>query len=259
MNKLYTIYFSATDTTRRCVEKVFLGLGAEPTQEINLADGFDVELPELSADDVVVVGAPVYGGRLPEPVADALKRIKGNETTAIAVVVYGNRDYDDALLEMTDILHDAGCRIVGAGAFIAQHSIFPKVGTSRPDLTDEHILAAFGRECKSAIQNGFNAEEVPYIKGNRPYKKYGGVPFHPKAKESDCVRCGKCVEACPMGAISAQNPFATDESRCISCGRCIFVCSKSARGYSGMAYATVGAGFRAAYSKRKEPEFVVTN
>lgn len=255
--KLCTIYFSATDTTRKCVEKVCQGLGMKPAREINLADGFDVEMPELSADDVVVVGAPVYGGRLPEQVADALKRIKGNGTTAISVVVYGNRDYDDALLELTDILHDVGCRIVGAGAFIGQHSIFPKVGTSRPDLTDEHNLIVFGRECKTAVDNGFNSEAVPYIKGNRPYKKYGGVPFHPKAKESECVRCGKCVEICPTGAISAGNPFETDESKCISCGRCIFVCPQTVRGYSGMAYATVGAGFRAAYSKRKEPEWIV--
>jgi len=241
------------------VEKVCQGLGVRPVQEINLADSFDVKLPELSAEDVVVVGAPVYGGRLPERVADSLKRIEGNYATAIAVVVYGNRDYDDALLELTDILHDAGCRIVGAGAFIGQHSIFPKVGTSRPDLTDEYNLVVFGRECKSAIENGFNADEVPFLKGNRPYKKGVMVPFHPKAKESDCAKCGKCVKACPMGAIASETPFDTDESKCISCGRCIFVCTKSARGYSGMAYATVGTGFRAAYSKRKEPEWVVNN
>ncbi len=257
MNKLYAIYFSATDTTRKCVEKVCQGLGVKPIHEINLADGFDAELPELSADDVVAVGAPVYGGRLPEPVADAFKRIKGNGAVAITIVIYGNRDYDDALLELTDILHNAGCRIAGAGAFIGQHSIFPKVGTSRPDQTDENNLIAFGKECKNAIQNGFDADEIPFIKGNRPYKKYGSVPFHPKAKELDCAKCGKCVTACPMEAIAAETPFDTNESKCISCGRCIFICTKSARGYSGMAYSTVGIGFRAAYSKRKEPEWAV--
>jgi len=257
MNKLYAIYFSATDTTRICVDSFCQGLGAEIDESINLADDFNVSYPDITARDIVVVAAPVYGGRLPARVADAFERLKGNAAVAVAIVVYGNRDYDDALLELTDILHRHDFRIVGAGAFIGQHSIFPKVAKSRPDLADKQMLVKFGEECKSAVMNGFYSDNVPYIKGNRPYKKSAGAPLYPKAKEADCVRCGKCVDKCPVGAIPPDTPFITDATKCISCGRCISVCSKGARHHSGFKYSLIGAIFKAAFSKRKEPHWSI--
>lgn len=171
MKKLYTIYFSATGTTQKCVEKVCAGLGMKPVSEFNLTDNFNTELPEFTVDDVVVVGMPVYGGRVPAVVIDALSHLKGNGAAAIALVVYGNRDYDDALLELTDVLTDRDFHIVGAGAFIGQHSIFPKVGAFRPDLSDEQCLIKFGKECMNAIMEDNLASEVPYIKGKKPYKQ----------------------------------------------------------------------------------------
>lgn len=257
MGKLSAIYFSATDTTHKCVASFCHGFGSKPDAVINLADNFDVAFPEISNEDVVVVASPVYGGRLPLQVSAALARLKGNNAIAIAIVVYGNRDYDDALLELTDILHGNNFRIAGAGAFIGQHSIFPKVAKSRPDLSDEQMLIKFGEECGAVINNGFNPDYVPFVKGRHPYKKAAGVQLSPKADEADCVKCGKCVDKCPVGAISEDKPFITDTSKCISCGRCITVCSKGARHYSGVTYSLIGFIFKAAFSRRKEPEWVV--
>ncbi len=257
MSKLFAIYFSATGTTGKCVESFCHGFGAQPDTSINLADNLDIKFPDISDEDVVIVASPVYGGRLPVQVAKALTRLKGNNATAIAITVYGNRDYDDALLEHTDILHDCGFRIAGAGAFIGQHSIFPKVGKSRPDIADVQILEDFGKECKAAVINGFNSENIPFIKGSRPYKKAAGAPLSPKAKEKDCVKCLKCVSHCPVGAIREEKPFLTDTSKCISCGRCISVCANGARHHSGIAYSLIGFVFKSAFSKRKEPQWVV--
>lgn len=251
MKKVTAIYFSATDTTCRCVEKICQGIGAQETQSINLADNIDVKFSELTKDDVVVVASPVYGGRLPKMVAEAFHRLKGNEATAIAVVVYGNREYDDALLELTDILKSVGFRIVGAGAFIGQHSIFPKVATGRPDTADEEELIKFGKACSHAMEaDQYNPLT---IKGNRPYKKIAGVPVHPKGSQDKCIKCGKCVSHCPVGAINPDKPWDTDDSKCITCGRCILVCSQGARRNSGILYNIIGGVFKAAFSKRKDP------
>lgn len=255
MKNFYSIYFSATDTTRRCVNFLCQGLDAEPRESINLADGFDVEFPTLTSEDVVVVAAPVYGGRLPARVAEAFQRLQGNGAAAIAMVVYGNRDYDDALLEMTDILKDCGFRITGAGAFIGQHSIFPKVGLGRPDRQDEKDLIEFGKACQKAITD--NTINDLRIKGNRPYKKIAGVPFHPKGDRAKCVKCGKCVSACPVEAINPDRPWETYNEKCLTCGRCINLCSQKARRNSGIPYSIVGALFKAAFSKRKSPFWTV--
>lgn len=253
MTELTAIYFSATDTTRKCVGEVAKGLDQELSKVINLADNIDVVLPDFTENDVVIVASPVYGGRLPIQVSNALQRLNGNNARAIAIVVYGNRDYDDALLELTDILRAKSFRIVGQGAFIGQHSIFPKVGTSRPDDSDILQLREFGKECRKVVETEAKSYVLDSPKGNRPYKKIAGVPVHPKAHASDCKRCGVCVVKCPVGAIPKEQPFTTDNKICISCGRCITVCSNKARHYSGAVYSGIGTIFKAAFSKRKSP------
>ncbi len=258
MGRFHTIYFSATDTTRCCVTSFCRGYGAKPDTSINLADDFKVNFPAFTPEDVVVVASPVYGGRLPVQVANALVRLHGNNAIVIALVVYGNRDYDDALLELTDTLHNNNFRIAGVGVFIGQHSLFPKVATSRPDISDEQKLIEFGCECKATVSKGFDSDIVPFIKGKRPYKKAAGAPFYPKAKKNDCVKCGKCADNCPVDAISVDTPYITDTTKCISCGRCITICPKGVRHYSGIAYSLVGAIFKAAFSKRKEPEYYLS-
>ena len=257
MKKIYTIYFSATGTTQKCVEKVCAGLGMKPVSELNLVDNLDVEFPQFTADDIVVVAVPVYGGRVPTVVADAFSHLKGNGVAAIAMVIYGNRDYDDALLELTDLLTDKDFHVIGAGAFIGQHSIFPKVGVSRPDLSDDQCLIKFGKECLNALSDGRNSSEVPYIKGKKPYKHSANIVLAPVAKEQDCVKCGACVRKCPVGAISIDEPWITDTTKCISCGRCITLCSQKARKHSGLKYSIIGAIFKACFSKRREPEWTV--
>lgn len=43
-------------------------------------------------------------------------------------------------------------------------------------------------------------------------------------QKSNCVSCGKCVEVCPEGAISRENPAFIDRSKCTSCGLCAPAC-----------------------------------
>ncbi|MDE6669634.1 MAG: 4Fe-4S binding protein [Muribaculaceae bacterium] len=252
---LKAIFFSATDTTRRCVEMIAQAMDMPLTVSVNLADR-NVKLPELNDNDIVIVAAPVYGGRIPTLAADKLKYLNGNGAKVIAMVVYGNRDYDDALLELTDILTETGCKICAAAAFIGQHSIFPKVGTSRPDKADLEKLAEFGRQCKATLVSDIAKTDLS-IKGNRPYKKYGGVPVHPVGSRKDCHKCGVCAEKCPVEAISIEAPWETDAQKCISCGRCIFVCSSGSRGYNGIKYNLIGKVFVAGFSHRKEPEIFI--
>lgn len=253
--RLFNIYFSATDTTRRCVEAVASTFGDLPVLSQNLADKEDAGLPDFCESDVVIVGVPVYCGRVPQMVTDRLKRLRGNNATAVAMVVYGNRDYDDALLELVDTLEAGGFRLIGGGAFIGQHSIFPKVGGGRPDSSDLIALEAFAKECKQALAD--NRCGNMSVKGARPYKKITSVPLHPSADKKLCSKCGECVSKCPAGAIAADNPALTDNAKCISCGRCMSVCPLNARRYSGIKYSVAGKLFVSSYSGRKEPEWSV--
>ena len=96
---MYIAHFSPTGGTRKAAEIIGLALDPQAT-EIDLSTPKSVATPlDLSHDEVLLAAVPVYGGRVPAIALERLKKITGHDTPAIPVVVYGNRDYDDALLE----------------------------------------------------------------------------------------------------------------------------------------------------------------
>lgn len=251
---IHEIVFSCSGTTRGIADKIVKGLG----EEVKVYDLLDKEIDGMdidNVDDIAVFAVPVWGGRVPAIAVEKLRQIRGSGQKAVAVVVYGNRDYDDALLELCDIAAEQGFNVVSAAAFVAEHCIFPTVATGRPDLSDQVVISQFINETKACLLLN-NTLDLGKIKGNRPYKKYGGVPLHPKTDKDACGLCLVCVDSCPTEAIDKET-LATDADKCISCCRCIAVCGNNARKFSGIAYKTIKFGFEKMCAKRCEPELFV--
>lgn len=244
---LHTFFFSPSDTTRKYAKAMTDAFGGE-SQLIDLTHGSCEIESELIDGDTVLLNSPVYAGRIPALAADLFRQIDGHGMRAIVAVVYGNRDYDDALLELVDIAMNDGFDVIAAGAFIAQHCIFPKVANGRPDASDMAVAADFMERAKES-----DNLDISTIKGNRPYKKPGAVPLQPQTDENECLSCGVCARECPTGAIDPVT-LATDKNKCITCCRCIAVCGSHARKFKGVKYATVGKILCAQNSKRREPE-----
>lgn len=248
------VYFSATHTTRNIVRHIANRIEGDRKEYDITGVNPETEIM-MSGSDVLVVGMPVYAGRIPAIALPALHQFKGNGTPAVIVCAYGNRDYDDALLELKDVVEANGFKVVAAGAFIAQHSIFPLVGTHRPDEKDLDAIAAFAQKSGEIIDSttdfGSLQEIIP--KGNHPYKVPGKLPLHP-AGNRKCTGCGTCVKQCPAGAIAADTPRKTDKEKCIVCARCITVCPAEARRFGGLLYKIAGKKFVKTYSARKEPD-----
>lgn len=254
--RITLVWFSATSTTKKIVQTVASEFAGEiNTRDITPADS-DCNEALNAESDLLIVGMPVYAGRIPASAAEKLRCLKGYGVPAIAVVAYGNREYDDALLELCDLLSENGFKVVGAGAFIAQHSIFPKVAADRPDSSDIRKISEFAKECRRKVeQDDWSIKSE--IKGNRPYKTPGNIPLHPKGSRFKCKKCGACVCLCPVKAIPLEAPHTTISERCISCGQCISACPASARRYRGLLYKIAGKKFFKANSARKEPEWFV--
>lgn len=247
--KLTTLYFSATFTTKRVVEAVAAGL-SDQVVAYDITNDPSTETVVIPSDELLVVGVPVYAGRVPAMAAERLRRFKGDNTPAVVVAVYGNRHYDDAVLELHDLMTECGFRTVSAGAFVAQHSIFPKVGAARPDAEDLADIAAFAHQTAELLAKGFGAIALP---GSRPYKVPGGIPIWPTASRK-CTACGACARRCPTGAIDPVAPKGVDKTKCIKCGRCIVVCPTKVRRFYGIKYSLAAARFNSAFAARRKNE-----
>lgn len=181
---------------------------------------------------------------------ERLRRFRGDNTPAVVVAVYGNRHYDDAVLELHDIMTECGFRAVSAGAFIAQHSIFPKVGKARPNTEDIADIRLFAEKSAELVAKGFGEITLP---GNRPYKVPGGIPIWPTASKK-CTACGVCARLCPTGAIDPESPKGVDKTKCIKCGRCIAVCPTKARRFYDIKYSLAATRFNSTFAARRENE-----
>lgn len=255
--KIHLVWFSATNTTKRIVKCIAEQFLAESVIEYDITKSMLEDDIHVGCYELLIVGMPVYAGRIPAIATYPLQKFKGNKTPAVIICVYGNRDYDDALLELKDTVQTNGFITVSAAAFIAQHSIFPTVGADRPDEKDMSEIQTFGKKSAELVLSLDSTDNLSGIevKGNHPYKTPGKIPLHPKGNKQ-CNKCGTCVKLCPTDAIPALNPRKTFGSKCISCARCIAVCPQHARRFTGLIYKFAGKKFTKANVLRKDPETI---
>lgn len=219
--KMEIYYFSPTGETKK-VTQIFVDAMEREAKWYDM--GKKEMLPEESTAEFTVVAAPVFGGRIPSVVREKIKKLKGSEKKAVTLAVYGNRAYEDALLEMNDVLTENGFTVIASGAFVAQHSMAPEVGVGRPDQEDAKEICEFAK----SVLNKKSADGVQ-VPGNHPYKPEMNVPCTPISLPS-CKRCGVCVTACPTDAISMTvKGIATDKEKCILCMACTHACPEQAR------------------------------
>lgn len=247
---VYSIYFSPTGGTKRVMELLCSGWQETP-QVIDLCDsGRNFSELSLTCADVCLIGVPSFGGRVPETALKRLAQIKGGGAAAVLVTAYGNRAYEDTLLELQDTALSCGFRIAGAAAAVTEHSIMRQYGAGRPDAEDETRLRDFSRQLRQAVENMPGAGNKLTLPGGRPFRDYNGVPFKPKAGKS-CTECGACAGLCPVDAIPKNDPRKTDTSRCISCMRCISVCPVHARSLNKAMLFAAGQSMKKAFEGRK--------
>lgn len=224
--KIHQIVFSPTGGTEKVCQYLCEGLGGETVFTDLCLRADRLQVPSIEADDVAVIAMPVFAGRVPAVTVERLRGIDSCGARCVVVAVYGNRAYDDALLEMCDVAAGMGFRVVAAVGAVAEHSIARVYGTGRPDAADRDELAGFGRCVREKLEGAVGPDTL-CVPGNRPYRPLQKGPA-PQA-DGRCTGCGACSALCPVGAIPSDNPGGVSEELCISCMRCVSVCPNKAR------------------------------
>lgn len=250
---VYKMVFSPTGGTMKAANMVAQTLADEVTL-VDLCDSKkDFRSLVLNEDDVAVIAVPSYGGRVPTTAVARLSKCRGNGARAVLMAVYGNRAYEDTLLELQDTVKEAGFKVVAAIAAVAEHSIAHQFATGRPDAQDQQLLETFAQSIKEKLASG--ELSAPHLPGNRPYKT-SSVSMVPKATKA-CVSCGLCAQKCPVQAIDRLHPQNVDKKACISCMRCVTICPQHARTIHPIMQFAAGLALKKACSQRKEAELFI--
>ncbi|WP_405277206.1 ferredoxin [Methanobrevibacter sp.] len=250
MSNVTKIFFSPSGTTKQVVDQIASSFTSkkETCDLLNFNSSKD-----FANDDIVIVGMPVFAGRIPKSGRERLSQLKGDNTKAIAVVNYGNAHVSDSLLELVDLLRENNFNVIAAASTISHHSIFDGVAVGRPDASDIEKINEFAKKCMEKIESGESLEsEIP---GNRPYTDYKQLPFVISTDDALCSFCYDCVSICPEKAIPDDDPIETDLDLCSRCTACIHICPEDARMFTGEAFEAKKPAFEQANSERKEPEF----
>jgi len=244
------IVFSPTGGTARVAD--VLTKNWPDVERIDLSKAeTDFSQYRFSSEDMVLVAMPSFGGLAPQTAIDRLLRISGSGAKCAVAAVYGNRAYEDTLVQMQDAARQSGFRVIAGVSAVAEHSIIHQYAAGRPDQSDIAQLSSFADRITERASEEREADLV--LPGNRPYKKAGGVSLVPKCTSS-CVSCGLCAKACPVQAIDRNDPKMTDGKRCISCMRCVSVCPQKARKVSSAMTSMAAMAIKKACSQRKENE-----
>lgn len=258
-------YFSPTGTTKKVVEGIAATIGAKNVEHINLTspDTMSMESIEIK-DGLVILGAPVYGGRIPTEAVERFRKLKGNGVPAVIVVVYGNRAYEDALVELRDIAIEQGFKPIAGGAFIGEHSFSSEdspLAAGRPDTQDIAIAHDFGHriaEDMKEIENTDNIHKLD-VPGNTTLKeRHEREKIPPATDESLCKKCMTCAEACPTASITINNKVNTNADSCILCCACVKICPTSARKMKSPMIDRIREWLSNTCKDRKEPELFLS-
>lgn len=161
----------------------FSGSGKGHRKRNQLPIGKEIDLTPASnatsieaENTLTIIAVPTYAGRVAQTALDRLKIIKAHQSPAIIAVLYGNRDYEDALIELRDTVNELGFIPISGGTFIGEHSYSTSTmptAPGRPDPSDLQIAKTLGRKSVEQLHIYGSASDIPLleVKGNIPYKE----------------------------------------------------------------------------------------
>ena len=241
INTVWAAYFSATDTTKKVVTRIAQRLADQAGVELKTFDFTPApvrqEAKSFGEGDLVVFGTPVYAGRVPNLLIKFVSSVQGNGAYAVPVVCYGNRSFDDGLMELCLTLEGNGFTTLGAAAFSCQHSFSQTQNAGRPDISDLTIAGGFADQVW--MKGGSDGPISAKVKGNNPVGPY----YTPRDREGNplnilkvkvstdpdlCTHCGICAKECPLGSIDLEDETIVS-GPCMKCNRCVKYCPEQAK------------------------------
>jgi len=258
ISAIKTIFFSPTQTSQKIAKAIGEGFQTnQPIQDINLTLPGQSQKVTVDSDELAIIAVPVYAGRVAPIAKERLQMVSGNNSPAILVVLYGNREFEDALVELKEIAEAQSFTVVAASAFIGEHSFATAdlpIANDRPDASDLSIAQDLGAKTVQKLTENQTVEPVS-VPGNVPYKDgMPNLPFTPIVDTESCTQCEECLAVCPTGAIQLKSTIEITPGICTFCCACLKSCPISCISLVNTPMAEKAVALHNNCQVRKEPE-----
>ena len=246
--RVWGVYFSPCGNVRRVIDAMARAAGESLGAPVEM---LDITRPRsrrqeyaFRPGDLVLLGTPVYAGRVPNKLMPFLRdQVRGSGAAGVAVVCFGNRSFDNALAELAALMRQNGFSVTGAAAVVTSHAFTDKLAPGQPDEAALDRAADFARTVAARPAGAaLDPAAIPGTPDAPYYRPLGldGQPADflratPDVDYSLCNHCGSCAAACPMGSIDRDDPGKT-VGVCIKCQACVQVCRRHARSFSDRAF-----------------------
>ena len=266
--KVKVIYFSPTGTTKRIIKNVIKGIESKEVYYFDLTKENRISKTEnidTSKDDLIILGAPVYGGFLYKEFRNYIKSIDFNNKAVAIVLLYGNATIMFSKREIISIVKKNNGNVVGYGEFIGEHSYSTKelpVAINKPNLEDINMAISFGKAIREELKNNIEKNKSLSLFDRFIGKVADIKPVHtgrriftiPKTDYELCDNCGLCIKKCPKACI--DNNIVTDKNTCIVCMACVKSCHNNAR-ISKAKNPFIKIGLKKINRNKNESKFIV--
>ncbi len=266
---IYAVYFSPTGGTKKGTELVAQTIA----KKLNIPFvSMDITLPKergqrliFGVGDLVVLGMPVIAGRVPNLLLPYLQgQVLGDGAVGVPMVSFGNRNFDDALVELRNLMEDAKFQTIAGGAFVSEHSFSKTLGKGRPDREDLQNIADFGEGIAEKIQSGWMYAAPIWVSGNNPPAPY----YTPRDRNGNhidirkvkpettenCTKCGVCVAVCPLGSIDQNDPSVIS-GICMKCCACVKKCPEGGKFFGDAGFVYHKEELEEMYRRRGEGQY----
>lgn len=238
MINILGVYFSGTGNTKYCVE-FFVQQYGDSSKVISIENP-DV-IKEISANNTLVFGYPVYFSNAPKIVQDFISAnkilFKNKKIFIIATMGLFSGD-------------GTGCTARLFRKYDA--TVLGGLHIKMPDcIGDEKVLKKTPEANKALVLQAENkiTAAVSELKAGTPLKQGLGIFCHiaglfgqrlwfykktaeykkkPDIDEDKCIGCGRCAKLCPMDNICIVESKAKSYDRCTMCYRCFSHCPTQA-------------------------------
>ena len=270
LQHIYGIYFSPTGGTETSVRTIADSIGAlfhiQPDFKDLTLPGNRIDTMHFTDEDLVILGSPVYAGRVPNKIFPDLKKcLSGSgKTPVICISVYGNRSAGDSVRELLFLCEENGFLPVAAATIVSEHAFSHILATNRPDASDVQKIKDFASSVGQHLKESSELTALFFDRDTpvAPYyvpKKTDGTPAQflkatPVTDANLCTHCGICASVCPMGSIPAKDCTQVI-GICIKCLACIRKCPSHAKYFTDENFLSHVKMLEEHFTTRKEPAF----